>query len=602
MADTVRTRVYRPLWMDNEDENAGEEEGEDAGDSEDEGGNGRRVILTARSSESESPPSPWSVSMDNDNASDSEDEEDSYNVGFNPGFLTLSPEYKQAQHQAWLPFVPFLKKLPGLTDVVWACRDLVPACVLTALHEHHPTVRLHVRTFSLRSLYQEQNQLHDVDPDEYSLVTSPCLTSIRTSVQGYDDEGRFSFNVEALKHILQRGYAPNLRYLRIRYTSTSGTIALVEALRAPRGPWRGFFHDRPAQEPPADWKGAQLETLIINDNPGPWRFRSWMECIDPIFLRRFEYTWVLSLDGLQILVSLAESGQLRSLRQLVITLNVTDNNGRDLPNDHDDIRDRLAAQLFRCLPPLETLKLLGSDISAQTFEGLLERHGPTLRKLHLPFYDLVKQPDQDLDKVRSIQRHCPRLEDIHLGIRRRHGNAQEVAMYRTLGKLPRLRRANLILDCTVPSDKLTHNFNVKREERIAEVLYKLKNLAVDETLARAIYKEISSSGCAATLERLTLEPKVRHGRVIHGDGFSPWLDWVIRSWLITRNVVRDEEVVVREIKSHYIDWEARREELEEYRENEVETWRRLWPSKGGNWMDEWHSFPLDTEGADALVT
>lgn len=543
------------------------------------------------------------VRMASNNVSDSEDE-DSYNVGFDPGSPIIRPEYKQVQHEAWLPFVPFLEKLTGLTDVVWACTNPIPACVLTALHEHHPTSRLHVRTFSLRSLYQKWNQLSDIDPDEYLLVTSPCLTSIRTSILAYNDDGRFSFNGEALEHILRLGYATNLRHLRIYYRCPSGTLSLHQALQAPREPWRGFFRDRPAKQPPADWKGAQLETLIIIGNDSAQTFKTWMECINPSFLRRFEHSWSLSLNGLQILVSLAENGQLNSLRHLTLTLNVTDENGYDLAaDDSDDIRDRLSAQLFRYLPPLETLTLHGSDISPETFEKLLSRHGPTLRKLHLPFYDLVKQPNQDADKIRSIQRHCSRLEDVHLRIRRRHGIAEEVALYRTLGRLPRLRLAKLILDCTVPSDRNDHfSFDVNEEDRIQEVCYQLKNLAVDETLARAIYKEVSSSGCAATLERLSLEPNIAHSQVIYCDEFSPWLEWVARSWLITRDVVRDHEAVVREIGVSYNGTEYCREDLEEYVDkNGVDIWSTLWPSKGGDWRDEWHSFPLDTEGAEALV-
>jgi hypothetical protein len=269
------------------------------------------------------------VRMASNNVSDSEDE-DSYNVGFDPGSPIITPEYKQVQHEAWLPFVHFLEKLPGLTDVVWACTNPIPACVLTALHEHHPTSRLHVRTFSLRSLYQEWNQLSDIDPDEYLLVTSPCLTSIRTSILAYNDDGRFSFNGEALEHILRLGYTTNLRHLRIYYRSPSGTLPLRQALQALREPWRGFFRDRPAKQLPVDWKGAQLETLIIIGNDSAQMFKTWMECIMPSFLRRFEHSWSLSLNGLQILVSLAENGQLNSLRHLTLTLNVTDEDGYDL--------------------------------------------------------------------------------------------------------------------------------------------------------------------------------------------------------------------------------------------------------------------------------
>jgi hypothetical protein len=126
----------------------------------------------------------------------------------------LTPQYKQAQREAWLPFAQFLGQLPGLTDLVYACINQIPACVLDALHQHLPRSRLHVRTFSLRSLYQERDQLDDIDPDEYLLATSSCLYSIRAKCKPYDTWRRFSFNLEAVERMVVSGCAPRLRRVR----------------------------------------------------------------------------------------------------------------------------------------------------------------------------------------------------------------------------------------------------------------------------------------------------------------------------------------------------------------------------------------------------
>jgi hypothetical protein len=43
------------------------------------------------------------------------------------------------------------------------------------------------------------------------------------------------------------------------------------------------------------------------------------------------------------------------------------------------------------------------------------------------------------------------------------------------------------------------------------------------------------------------------------------------------------------------------EELEALRDEQgVDVWSTIWPSKGGDWRDEWHSFPLQTEGVEAV--
>ncbi|KAK4125535.1 hypothetical protein N657DRAFT_678637 [Parathielavia appendiculata] len=96
-----------------------------------------------------------------------------------PRFTT---EHKQAQHDAWVPFAQFLAQLPGLQDLVYACTSRTPACVPTALHQHHSRSCLHMRAFILSSLdHQQVEQVHGIDPDEFALVTSPCLYRINTT-------------------------------------------------------------------------------------------------------------------------------------------------------------------------------------------------------------------------------------------------------------------------------------------------------------------------------------------------------------------------------------------------------------------------------------
>jgi len=86
----------------------------------------------------------------------------------------------------------------------------VPTCVLAALHEHRSLARLHVRTFSIRSLYQEARELNGIDPDELILITSPCLYGICVGYTGHENE---IFD-EFMKHLRTR-YATRLKRVQI---------------------------------------------------------------------------------------------------------------------------------------------------------------------------------------------------------------------------------------------------------------------------------------------------------------------------------------------------------------------------------------------------
>ena len=144
--------------------------------------------------------------------------------------------HKRAQHEAWLPFASFLGQLPALKDLVYACTHQVSACLLAALHKHHPRSRLHVRTFSLRSLYQKSDQLHDIDPDELALATSPCLYSIHATCEDFDSYGRLSFNMEAIESMVS-GAAPSLRRVHLHHSSPLITTGRLPVIHSHWGRW-----------------------------------------------------------------------------------------------------------------------------------------------------------------------------------------------------------------------------------------------------------------------------------------------------------------------------------------------------------------------------
>ncbi|KAK3290940.1 uncharacterized protein B0H64DRAFT_410974 [Chaetomium fimeti] len=547
-----------------------------------------------------------SVITNDDTDSDGDSDGDS---DFGAGCLAgppLSAQQKQAQHEAWLPFARFLGQLPALTDLVYTCVPQIPPCVVTALHQHHPRCRLHIDAFGLDSLCQKRDQLRDIDPDDFALATSPCLYSVRAPCALHDVWGHYDFNMEALEHIVEVGCAPNLKRLNLNHRPLEGldfdrprfslTLPPVEAGGVVRHRWKSVFHSGPNQPATSPQQEAsiapgrgRLETLVLSgDSNGYSHVRDWNARTDFGLLRRFEYHCGVSVEALETLASIAASEGFRSLRELGLSVSSDDH----LQNNTDHL-DGPTGSFLQALPPLEALTLK-RHFSKHTIEAVLQRHGPTLRRLYLPppYGEDDKDLNIDADRVREIQEWCPRLEDVELRVRRRQGGPEEVAVYRTLGQIPQLRRATLVFDCRSP---------YREPEGDAERVRKtLVNLAVDESLTTAIFHEIVSATTDCRLEHLTL-------RLLTGDTITkdyPEIDyfgtWIGRSWACTR-CGTSGEVTVREID---VDPEFRqsvRDELETIEYEGEDVWSGLWPRKAKDWKDDWHSFPLWREEVEGDV-
>ncbi|KAL2022454.1 hypothetical protein VTK56DRAFT_5283 [Thermocarpiscus australiensis] len=532
---------------------------------------------------------------DSDSDSDNDEEPPRGVFAVTSAFLAddppLTPQHKQAQHAAWLPFTHFLGRLPGLTDLLYACTHQIPLCILTALHQRHPRIRLHVHAFSLRSLYQDMHQLHDIDPDEFALATSPCLYSIDAKWEAYNTHGHVSYNSEAIARMVA-GCAPALRRVRIQYSQPGNSLSLLEAIRSPRPPWQGFFLARPdrrttnSEEVAARPGGGRLDTLVLSSND---EIEDWSNYTDFAVLRRFELNCITTVRVLETLTSMASSSKFQSLRELGLAIVSDQYRGNDSRS-----LDEPASLFLLAVPPLEVLEI-SSFVGKRTIEAALRRHGQTLRKLHLSpdHKELVLSRGQ----VREIQQRCPKLEDIQLLIRRHHGGPEEVAIYRTLGRLPRLRRVALQLDCRLSSPPCREN----RDEDLRKMLI---NFAVDEALARAIFREICATAAGTRLERLKLEVDVPSdiGERYGCSGFRDLAKWVGRSWVCTRTDstrrgAGRSDVTVREVLVDRWWWEHIREDddLDWVEPECLDAWSAIWPRRAEDWRDDWASFPLAVE-------
>ncbi|KAJ0108754.1 hypothetical protein J7T55_011245 [Diaporthe amygdali] len=290
------------------------------------------------------------------------------------------------------------------------------------------------------------------------------------------------------------------------------------------------------------------------------------------------------------------------------------------------------AFFLRHLPRLATLQLREWD-RRQSIQPCL---GSNLRTLELSTRrrSSIWEPLKD-DILRHIAKCSPHLESLAVEVRRSRGDAAEVARYRTLGRLPRLRHLDLTLDAAPPgffyswdaNGVMTHydtgietwfdeqdkkyldgNLHPLREGHARDFLV---NSAIDAALARSIFEVIDGAkakrpdGLApVSLERLSL-------RVSGGSSFKerravnsptgyvwPFLTAVQRTWLVERDV-RDYARGVLHVHETR-PWVRTsclgipRVEEEEKSPRWMAIWRRIWPNEteGRVWWDDWESFPL----------
>lgn len=191
-------------------------------------------------------------------------------TAYKPDKLLQRPEevlqMKIKYQQTWAGIARFISRLSYLSDLVYDCISQVPMCLLSALHDNCPDAKLHVYTFSLRSLYQPRNEYHDISPEEYALATSPNLYGIYMKYSPYDGDGYIGYNEEAVIQ-MARGLAPRLSYVGMAGQPIGNTIELAQAYKLHRQfgkpKWKGFFINDSRACDTVHGKGS-LHTLYLN--------------------------------------------------------------------------------------------------------------------------------------------------------------------------------------------------------------------------------------------------------------------------------------------------------------------------------------------------
>ncbi|KAL2015456.1 hypothetical protein VTK56DRAFT_5400 [Thermocarpiscus australiensis] len=542
-----------------------------------------------------------------------------------------SPDIAILTETAWQPLARLVQILQGLGDVLYSGPSQVPPCLLQALLQCQPRCRLHVFTFTLRSLH-----LSEPDPDKLALVTAPCLYSIwmwYCDTNGLGADGQPGYHAEAV-YSMVRDLAPNLKEVHLFQEPGSAYDYDGHPL-PPCPPWKGFTTvGEDSTYMPAQLESLELELNVLSARPRLALDKevvdSWTANTKLSFLRALRISRIVTYGALRSLIR-AES--FPCLTTLLFTCAEEQEHAY-----YDDVK-----QFVRRLPRLTSLEVIAWPPSIYLAAAL--PHG--LRELWLRTQNVLGQ-SLDEAAILELAARCPRVETLALKIRRSRGGAAEVALYKGLGRFANLRRLVLTLDASpvpwfqaqaAPPHELQDGFDRRHlsfdtavdpsfdesdRQYLTGSLYPYRHghvrdvlidTAVDETLARAIFRTVcaakaSAYGCSAALalERVMIRPEGGRSfphqatRMPVAWGLRPYLIALGRRWLLERDVRDDARQMIH---AREIDKEHRLRLVDSFPKNRgfgysaymayMPIFRRIWPERPGasaNWYDDWHSWSL----------
>lgn len=544
------------------------------------------------------------------------------------------PQYvNMSDCSIWEPVTTLIQKLTQLKDFVWLCAEPFPVSLLETLEECQPRCRLRYHSLRLNNF---------VNPRVIQMLRSPLLYSVVLIFQvtsWVHPSNPQDFDFEAAdteyNHVLWLRLAPNLKEVYnagntqpwITGQSTGPPISL---------PWPPRLKGNPTSMCAL----THVQIIDLWSTLGVWKYHTDFSVLESLVVEAGVNKRALSLWS--------QEYSFPSLRRLVICLKQ-----REQPLDFYDI----ARQFLCTLPPLEELEIEGWH-SLLPVESIVEHHGPRLRKLALLYEYRHHRRCLTEPEIKIIARECPLLEELACKIQRSHGDASEVASYRALGSISRLKYLTLYLAAYDPSlnggeetevlnysprwgvmdisqpvastheswDRFDNQISFQDlggyfRNRNGHIRRFMINCAVDESLACAIFRLISSSKKQVPdtlpLEGINIRIDEPEGNRIFA-----------HSWQVGRT--RDDRC--NELVAHEADLT---DEIRERRRMPLPLWqaiifRKIWPAKdepwqtslqwqkekalskllvgkrtkkreegtqgsaGRNWWKEWSSFPLAT--------
>lgn len=503
--------------------------------------------------------------------------------GMSPRQMEPIPDHK------WGSVIDLVGQLKGLVDIFWACLGRFPPRLLQTLqtlherpqtlHERPKFCRLHHYTFNSDNLTQTS-----LNPYEDPLITSPCLHSIGDLCTA-DGAMIPPFGKDIQSHHESRRLHLGSRSNRIRHN--------VKWVVRPL-PLESIHPSSPGTSRPIH------SSVVLNEAYG-----------------KFPALRVLKLNTILPSQGLPASSNLSSLVELTFTCPTARH--YSVPQAYWDE----AIALFRNLPNLTTLRIRDWNREISIVPGL----GPSLETLELRTCPIPGGPPLLDDHIHQLAYLCPRLENLTIEVQRSRGDISEIARYRSLGRLPRLRVLELCLDASpapilADFDTAIEPWFDEKDTKYLPAIFALSyrqghvrdvflNSAIDEVLARTIFAVIDGakprhSGRAPLLPLERLELYAWGGASFPRWDYEDYIQFhhllaaLRQVWVVEPDTREDRRGMPRVDE---IYWNANKSFLRNRHLDHVEKhgywfelWRRVWPAEreGVDWWDDWKSRPLDS--------
>ncbi|OBW68178.1 MAG: Uncharacterized protein AUREO_017480 [Aureobasidium pullulans] len=540
---------------------------------------------------------------------------------------------------AWKPLAKLLEDIPALTDILFNSPDQVPPCLLQTLHSHISSCRLHVKHFQLHILEDS-----DLDRHERALVTSPSLHAATFKflhwVRGPIPRAEYEHSELVSFQWLVAGAAPNLREVRLaNYTGVP--TGFIPSMDEP-GCKSVFLH---VDNLPKPGRMAPLTTFSFGSRDhrhlNRYDLDVWSNYVDFSALRALELAKEIRIDALSWATT---NCSFTSLETLVLIIEWKDS------HELDTTKQTEVDDFVRSLPPLKDLKIDGA-VGPSTFRAIVQHHASKLKRLWMG--NVETWPREEVTSCfTGVLQEYPllQLEDLTLATQRSKGDENEVAIYKTLGSMPRLQALDLTLDCAdesilphVPGPDASFlgwavgkdvNDNDEAMELTQDCSFDdfhrqtfkdlqttdgthlsyghirdaFINSALDEKLARAIHQIMTAAKGPRSLPLQRLKLGTRGGcqfGSIDSGVLAGVCDYMGRPMLVecslpgggpTRLSVTQVEDSRDSYHPSFYNFAYTRDGPPTELDSQTEAvFRRLWPVKskvGGSWQKEWHSLPL----------
>jgi hypothetical protein len=498
----------------------------------------------------------------------------------------------------WQLLSALMKNLPALQNLTWGCLERVPSCILKIIENKVPRCWLDLENFHLRSLIQPSSNAFTIDSDDLEFATTRCLRSLVMQCDSPESFEYTNYNPQAIMEMVS-GAAPNLRTVRLLWPPGASTPVSDESIISPARDQIPGVSSREHRTM------GHLEHLEIAQSGSGHALMSWNTKTNFKLLRTLKVHYPLATSDFR---RLRDCCQFQSLHTLAINLGIEDGE-----NDPEcDLADAVDNFLLS-IPPLRSVKLTG-DYSQRIVQSVLDRCNLCLRHLLLgPLHGLSTGVLATTSFLHSLQHRCPNLEELAIPLMRCQGDASEVAVYRSLARLPAIRKLHLSIYSKEPflwnqhhwRSRLALDSRIHDGEQGLEDQFRraVVDLAVDQALAANIFQTITTAQSRRSTALESLEIRMEALSVLGGfsstSKLTQWLQYISRSWTCTAKI-RDDIHGQYHIVEYDDEERLDRQDIDELGEVDEEIRTRsggllskVWPGVDSeNWRTQWHSFPL----------